>query len=481
MTVITDRKAFEKAAVPILATDARRAAKLVESLVPAERRWVRSTGFDGAPDTFAVVPDGKGGIVRVLAGVADAADPWALASLPLKLPRGRYALGKGPVAIAPEHAAFAWDLGGYAFARYRKPQRKPADLQVENSKRVGEALDMAQAVRLVRDLVNTPTEDMGPEQLADVAREQAELFGGEFDEWIGDELLAQNFPAIHAVGRAAAREPRLLEIRWGDARHPRLAIVGKGVCFDTGGLDIKTSDGMRLMKKDMGGAAHALALARLVMQRNLPVNLHVLVPAVENAIAGNAYRPGDVVRTRKGHCVEVGNTDAEGRVILCDALAYAVEQKPKTLVDFATLTGAARVALGPELPALFCNDEVLATRLEAAADALRDPMWRLPLWRNYRRLFSSDIADFSNSGKGPFAGAIVAALFLDHFVPEEIAWAHFDLYAWNDVARPGRPVGGEAQALRAVLHAISPSPKGEGKRAPSPLGEGRGEGQRRRK
>jgi leucyl aminopeptidase len=468
MTVIADRKAFEKA-VPILATDERGAAKLLESLAPAERKWAQAAGFDGAPETFVLVPDGRGGIARVLAGVRDAADPWALAFLPLKLPRGRYELGKGPVAIPPEHAAFAWDLGSYAFARYRKPNRKPADLQVENSKRVAEALGMAQAVRLVRDLVNTPTEDMGPEQLSDVAREQAELFGGEFDEWIGEELLAQNFPAIHAVGRAAAREPRLLEIRWGDARHPRLSIVGKGVCFDTGGLDIKTSDGMRLMKKDMGGAAHALALARLVMQRNLPVNLHVLVPAVENAIAGNAYRPGDVVRTRKGHCVEVGNTDAEGRVILCDALAYAVEQKPKTLVDFATLTGAARVALGPELPALFCNDEALASRLQAAADALRDPMWRLPLWRNYRRLFPSDIADFSNSGKGPFAGAIVAALFLDHFVPDEIAWAHFDLYAWNDVARPGRPVGGEAQALRAVLSVVSDEM------------EGRREGRKKRK
>jgi leucyl aminopeptidase len=454
MTVITERKAFDKTAVPILAIDERRAAKLVESLAPAQRRWVRSAGFDGAAETFVIVPDGKGGIACVLAGVRDAADPWALAFLPMKLPRGRYALGKGPLAIAPENAAFAWDLGGYEYARYRKPRRKPADLQLERSRRVDEALGLAQAMRLVRDLVNTPAEDMGPEQLSDVMREQAELFGGEFDEWIGDELLAQNFPAIHAVGRAATREPRLLEIRWGERKHPRLAIVGKGVCFDSGGLDIKSSDGMRLMKKDMGGAAHAIALARLVMQRKLPVNLHVLVPAVENAIAGNAYRPGDVVRTRKGLNVEVGNTDAEGRVILCDALAYAAEGKPRTLIDFATLTGAARVALGPELPALFCNDEALATRLEAASERLGDPMWRLPLWRNYRRLFSSDIADFANSGKGGFAGSIVAALFLEHFVPDGIAWAHFDVYAWNDASRPGRPVGGEAQGLRAVLAAL---------------------------
>ncbi len=464
MSVITDKKAFEKA-VPILAADEARAAKLLESLNPAERKWAKAAGFDGTPDSCVPVPDGKGGIARVLAGVRDASDPWSLAALPMKLPRGRYELGKGPVAIAPEHAAFAWDLGGYEYARYRKPGRKPADLQLDPGARVNEALGMAQAVRLVRDLVNTPSEDMGPEELSDVAREQAELFGGEFDEWVGEELLAQNFPAIHAVGRAATREPRLLEIRWGDERHPRLAIVGKGVCFDSGGLDIKTAEGMRLMKKDMGGAAHALALARLVMQRKLPVSLHVLVPAVENAIAGNAYRPGDVVRTRKGLNVEVGNTDAEGRVILADALAYAAEGRPRTLIDFATLTGAARVALGPELPALFCNDEALATRLAAASQAVLDPLWRLPLWRNYRRLFSSDIADFSNSGRGGFAGAIVAALFLDYFVPDEVAWAHFDTYAWNDASRPGRPVGGEAQGLRAALHAVSALEEGKRRRA----------------
>jgi len=454
MSVITDKKAFEKA-VPIAVTDAKRAPKLLASLGPTERRWAEGSGFDGAPDTVCAIPDAKGNIARVLAGVRDAADPWALASLPQKLPRGRYALGKGPVAIAQENAAFAWDLGSYQFTRYKKGKRKPADLQVEGSARVKESLEMAHAVRLVRDLVNTPTEDMGPEDLSDVAREQAERFGGRFDEWVGDELLGQNFPAIHAVGRAAARPPRLIEINWGNPKHPRVAIVGKGVCFDTGGLDIKTAEGMRLMKKDMGGAAHAIALARLIMQRELPVRLHMLVPAVENAIAGNAYRPGDVIRTRKGLNIEIGNTDAEGRVILCDAIAYAVEQQPKTLIDFATLTGAARVALGPELPVLFANDEKLAKKLLDAAEAERDPMWRLPLWRNYRRLFDSDVADFNNSGRGGFAGSIVAALFLDYFVPEDIAWAHFDVFAWNDASRPGRPLGGEAQGLRAVLAALS--------------------------
>ena len=454
MTVITDKKAFEKAA-PILATDANRLPKLLESLAPGERRWAEASGFDGAPGSFAIVPDAKGAIARVLAGVRSGDDPWALAGLPLKLPRGRYEPGKGPVAIAPDKAAFAWDLGGYQYARYKKSRRKPSDLQIEPTPRVREALEMAAAVRLVRDLVNTPTEDMGPEHLSDIAREQADLFGGEFDEWVGDELLAQNFPAIHAVGRAAARPPRLIEINWGNPKHPRIAIVGKGVCFDSGGYDIKSAEGMRLMKKDMGGAAHAIALARLVMQRKLPVCLQMLVPAVENAIAGNAYRPGDVVRTRKGLTVEIGNTDAEGRVILCDALAYAVERKPVTLIDFATLTGAARVALGPELPALFCNDEALAAKLLEASVETHDPMWRMPLWRGYRRLFDSDIADFNNSGKAGFAGAIVAALFLDYFVPDDVAWAHFDVYSWNDINRPGRPGGGEAQGLRAIFETLS--------------------------
>jgi len=455
MTVITDKKAFDKAATPILATDAQSLGGLLDSLPAAERQWARASGFDGAQGTFALLPDAKGGVARVLAGVREGADPWALAALPLKLPRGRYALGKGSVAVPAEHAAFSWDLGSYQFARYKKAKRAAAQLQMEATARVKESLDLAQAVRLVRDLVNTPAEDMGPEELSRLVRTEAKRFGGEFTEWVGDELLEANFPAIHAVGRAATRAPRLLEIRWGRKKDPRVAIVGKGVCFDSGGLDIKTAEGMRLMKKDMGGAAHAIALARLVMQRKLPVSLHLLVPTVENAIAGNAYRPGDVVRTRKGLNVEVGNTDAEGRVILCDALAYAVEGKPRTLVDFATLTGAARVALGPELPVLFCNDEKLAARLEARAEALEDPIWRLPLWRSYRRLFDSDVADFSNSGRGGQAGAIVAALFLDYFVPRDVPWAHFDVFAWNDAARPGRPVGGEAQGLRAVLAALA--------------------------
>jgi leucyl aminopeptidase len=454
MSVILEKKAFEKA-IPIFATDTKRLAKFLQSSSTTDRQWLAAAAFDASPGSYELIPDGKGGIARVVAGVRDGTDPWALASLPLRLPRGRYSLGKGPVAISPENAAFAWDLGGYQFTRYKKPKRKPADLQLDSSAKVRAALGMATAVRLVRDLVNTPAEDLGPAELSDLVREQAELFGAEFDEWVGDDLLAQNFPAIHAVGRAATRVPRLLELHWGNPKHPRLAIVGKGVCFDSGGLDIKTADGMRNMKKDMGGAAHALALARLIMERKVPVHLHLVIPAVENAISGNAYRPGDVVRTRKGLNIEVGNTDAEGRVILCDALAYAAESKPRTLIDFATLTGAARVALGPELPVLFCNDEKLAAKLASRSRQVDDPIWRLPLWRNYRRLFSSDVADFSNSGRAGFAGSIVAALFLDYFVPDDIAWAHFDTFAWNDVSRPGRPAGGEAQGLRAVFAALT--------------------------
>lgn len=454
MTVITDKKAFSKAATPILATDEKRLPKLLEKLSPAQRRWVASSDFEGRPNTHCAVPGTKGEIDLVLAGVRDADDPWALASLPLKLAPGRYGLGKGAVALGEDTAAFGWALGSYQFTRYKKARRKPADLQLGASAKVAQALGLAEAVKLVRDLVNTPAEDMGPADLADIVREQAERFGAEFDEWVGEELLAQNFPAIHAVGRAAAREPRLLELNWGNAKHPRLAIVGKGVCFDTGGLDIKGAEGMRLMKKDMGGAAHAIALARLVMQRKLPYRLQLLVPAVENAISGNAYRPGDVVRTRKGLHVEIGNTDAEGRVVLADALAYAAEDEPKVMIDFATLTGAARVALGPELPALFANDEKLAAKLLAAAVKVEDPVWRMPLWRGYRRLFESDVADINNSGKGGFAGAIVAALFLERFVPEATPWAHFDTYAWNDVSRPGRPAGGDAMGLRAALAAL---------------------------
>src|SRR5690606_11108917 len=306
----------------------------------------------------------------------------------------------------------------------------------------------------VRDLVNTPTQDMGPEQLEDVARGIAQAHGAQFEAITGDALLEQNFPAIHAVGRASHRAPRLLALRWGEATHPHVAIVGKGVCFDTGGLDLKPADGMRNMKKDMGGAAHAIALAELVMARALPLRLTLLVPAVENAIGPDAYRPGEVVATRKGVSVEIDNTDAEGRVVLCDALAHAGELAPDLILDFATLTGAARIALGPDLPALFANDDALAGDWLAAGERVRDPLWRMPLWRPYLRYLTSDIADLANGSASTMAGSVTAALFLERFVAEGQAWGHVDVYAWNDGDRPGRPAGGEAMGLRAAYELL---------------------------
>jgi leucyl aminopeptidase len=313
------------------------------------------------------------------------------------------------------------------------------------------ALVVAAAVAATRDLVNTPAEHMGPAELAEAVRMVAKAQGGRFSQTVGERLLGAGFPAIHAVGRAAARAPRLIELNWGSPRHSRLTLVGKGVCFDSGGLDIKTADGMRLMKKDMGGAANALGLAQAIMALELPVRLQLLIPAVENAISGNAYRPGDVYKTRKGLHVEIGNTDAEGRVILCDALAYACESKPDLVVDLATLTGAARVALGPQLPALFTRDTAMARDLVDRGLDEGDPMWHMPLWAPYHGMIESDIADIVNTGSGPMGGAITAALFLADFVPETVPWLHLDLFAWNSSARPGRPVGGEAQTLRTLF------------------------------
>ena len=425
---------------------------LAQAAEPA-RTWLAATEFRAAPHTHALLPDATGRIASVLVGVRDASDIYALSHLPLALPAGRYTLApgfEGGTVIAHDAAALSWQLGAYQFTRYKKSRREPALLVLPPSPAISQAQNIFAAVKLVRDLVNTPTEDMGPQHLADVAKTLADEFGATFRQWVGEELLAENFPAIHAVGRASHRPPRLIELRWGNEAHPLVAIVGKGVCFDTGGLNIKGADGMRWMKKDMGGAAHALALARLIMQAKLPLRLHVLVPAVENAIAGNAYRPGEVVQTRKGHTIEIGNTDAEGRVILADALAYAAEFTPGILIDFATLTGAARVALGPELPATFSNSEAWFTKLQTASQAVQDPLWRLPLWQNYNAMIDSHIATLNNTG-GAQAGAITAALFLEHFVPREQAWIHIDTFSWNPKARPGRPEGGEAQSLRAVF------------------------------
>ena len=401
--------------------------------------------FAGKPGTHAIVA-GDGEDWSVVAAVAEPASPWALAKLAEALPPGSYRVeGSLPPPLG-------WLLGQYRFTRYREADdAEPRILLTPDAAGIEEAVRLAEATALVRDLVNTPASDCGPAELEAAAEELAKRHGAIVTVRRGDEL-ARGYPMVHAVGRAAARDraPRLIELAWGDPRHPRVALVGKGVSFDTGGLDIKPSAGMRLMKKDMGGAAHALALADLVMAARLPVRLHLLIPAVENAVSADAFRPGDVLRSRKGLSVENTNTDAEGRLILGDALTRAGEESPELILDFATLTGAARVALGPDLPPLFTDDEALARDLLAAARAEVDPLWRMPLWNGYDELLKSDVADLVNAPDGGFAGAITAALFLRRFVPAGVAWAHLDVFAWRPTAKPGRPKGGDAYGLRAA-------------------------------
>ena len=420
-----------------------------KSQPPRARAALEAARFKAKPDSLVILPGDAAGDWSAVTGFEEPIDPWSLAAAAARLPEGTYRLAEGD----PGTAALGWLLAQHRFDRYReKPETDgPRVLLTTDPARAAEQLRLAEAVALVRDLVDTPAADMGPAELAAAAETIAGEYGATMSVVQGD-ALAQGFPMIHAVGRAAsrARTPCLIEVAWGDPRHPRIAIVGKGVCFDSGGLDIKPASGMLLMKKDMGGAAHALALAGLVMGARLPVRLHLLIPAVENAISADAFRPGDILPSRKGLHVEIGNTDAEGRLILADALTLACETPPELLVDFATLTGAARVALGPELPALFANDDALADDLLAAGAAVGDPVWRLPLWHPYRAMLKSDLADINNAGSGGFAGAITAALFLDRFVPAAVPWAHLDTFAWTATAKPGRPKGGEALGLRAA-------------------------------
>ena len=439
------------AAVPVHLIDRASFAKRSAKLPAATRRWLATVGFDGKPDTHALVADATGRLKAVWAGVHAVQHPFALASLPRALPPGRYRLGDAGLAADDQAAALSWELGSYVFDLYKPARREAAELVLAPSAAATRGLLMAAAIAATRDLVNTPAEHMGPAELAEAARMVAEQHGASFKQTVGEALLKAGFPAVHAVGRASTRAPRVIELNWGKARDPKLTLVGKGVCFDSGGLDIKGADGMRLMKKDMGGAANVLGLASLVMALKLPVRLQVLIPAVDNAIAGNAYRPGDVIKTRSGLHIEIGNTDAEGRVILCDALAYGVEGRPALMIDMATLTGAARVALGQQLPALFCRRMELARELVDGGLALHDPLWHLPLWPDYHGGIESDIADIVNTGRSQLGGAINAANFLADFVPATIDWLHIDLSAWNDSARPGRPLGGEAQTLRTLL------------------------------
>lgn len=417
------------------------------------RTLLAAQGFRPAAYAHAVLPGERGEDWAVVAAVADAAalSSWCLAKLARALPPGRYRLGMGE----PGKAMFGWLTGHYSFDRYRRSQVEgdagPRVLLTGEPGRIAEATREAAATALVRDLVNTPALDLGPAELERAVAALGEAHGAELTVTSG-RALAEGYPMIHAVGRAAgvANAPRLIELVWGNPAHPRIAVVGKGVTFDSGGLDIKNAAGMRLMKKDMGGAAHALALAQMILDARLPVRLHLLIPAVENAISGDALRPGDVLRSRAGTTVEIGNTDAEGRLILADALTRAVEETPELIVDFATLTGAARVALGPDLPALFANDDALAQAMLDAGIARDDPCWRLPLWMAYEDMLASDIADIGNASDGAFAGAILAAVFLRKFVPDTIPWIHLDTFAWHATTRPGRPKGGAALGLRAA-------------------------------
>ena len=424
------------------------------------RKWADLQGFKAKKAQIVSLPGDDGGVGRVLLGLGkegEALSPWTFVGLPATLPRGNYAFDGVQGAGFATTAALGWALGTYRFERYKlsdsEAPRPHPHLAIPEGCDRAYVEAAARATFLVRDLINTPPNDMGPADLEREAFDLAARLGAEATSVIGEDLIDANFPAIYAVGKGSERAPRLIDLRWGDPSHPKVTLVGKGVCFDTGGYNLKPGSGMALMKKDMGGAAHVLGLAHMIVSLNVPVRLRVLVAAVENSVSGNAFRPSDVIDTHKGLTVEIGNTDAEGRLVLCDLLTFAAEHRPELLIDAATLTGAARVALGPDLPALFTNDAQVAETVEKFGNDVQDSTWRLPLHRKYVSWLDSAVADLNNVAAKPMAGAIVAALFLEQFIPDGLRWAHVDLYAWNDQTRPGRPEGGEIQAARALARA----------------------------
>ena len=421
----------------------------------ATRAWLDAVDFTAKPGDHCLIP-GPAGVVKIAVGFDPDRPLWACAGAAINAPPGRYAL-TGPVPDdAMAEITLGWALAQYEFTKYKRPKTRGTRVLVVTEPSAWNAQQhLLAGIALTRNLINTPAGDMMPGDLSIALQALSESFGAEFRETVGDALLSENFPAIHAVGRASANAPRLLDLTWGRADAPKVTLVGKGVCFDSGGLDIKPASGMRLMKKDMGGAAHVIGLARALMGANVDIRLRVLVPAVENAISGNAYRPGDIVPTRAGLAVEIDNTDAEGRVILSDALTEASAESPEVLLDFATLTGAARIALGTELPAMFCNNDTLAEALTENGLSNEDPVWRMPLFTPYRELIESKVGDIVNGTGQPHGGAITAALFLECFVPENIPWAHFDIMAWNNRTRPGRPEGGEAMTIRGIFAMLS--------------------------
>jgi leucyl aminopeptidase len=441
-----------KTAQPIWFVTPASLPKVVAKLDKRARAFVKAAGFEPRPGRHLILPgaDGTGGALFGLESAKDGSNAFLPGLLPGVLPAGTWRFANAPHDT--RLAALAFALGAYRFTRYRKAGDKAVRLVLPDGIDGDDLSRIADGMSLARDLINTPTNDMGPADLEAAARTLAKQHGAKFRSVVGDELHRQNFPLIHAVGRAAdaRRTPRLIELRWGRSGDPKVTLVGKGVCFDTGGLDLKPSSAMLLMKKDMGGAATVLALAHMIMDAKLKVALRVLIPAVENSVAGDAFRPSDVYASRKGLTVEIGNTDAEGRLILADALALADEETPDLLVDMGTLTGAARVALGPELPPYYTDDETLAADLARHAAVENDPLWRLPLWMRYDQNLDSKVADVNNIAAGGMAGSIICALFLKRFVSAAKSWLHFDIYAWTPAAKPGRPEGGECQAARAL-------------------------------
>lgn len=420
--------------------------KLENDPFPSARALAKAQDFTGAAGQIVFVPGESGELARVLYGLGKGTDALAVAGLSAKLPKGSYSVAES-CGMGFHKIAAGWADGAYRFDRYLKDKATPPELVIPESEDADALSREADACALLRDLVNTPAADMGPQDIQATISDMAERFGAKLTTIIGDDLLTHNYPMVHAVGRAAVYEPRFMELEWGDPSHPSVALVGKGVTFDSGGLDIKPGSGMRIMKKDMGGSAHVIALSHLIMSANLPVHLKLYVPSVENAVAGDAFRPGDILSSRKGLTVEIDNTDAEGRLILADALTRACEKKPELLIDFATLTGAARVALGPDLAPFYTDDESLAEGIEAGAKATGDPVWRMPLWDPYLSDLKSPIADLVNSG-GRFAGSITAGLFLKQFV-DAPSWMHFDVWAWR-LGKYGRPEGGAPCGLRAA-------------------------------
>jgi leucyl aminopeptidase len=443
-----------QASTPIAAVKASDFEAWLATQPEVTKAWLGSTNFRAKPRSVAIIPGADGRLAGAVMILGDAEELWDFAALQQALPSGDWRLADDVADAERGKAALAWALNAYRFDRYKKQDVEPKRLVTGRDEASVEAEILADAIYLGRDLVNTPASDMGPAELEAAARAVAEAFGAEVATIAGDELLDENFPAIHAVGRASDRAPRLVDLTWGDVEAPKLTLVGKGVCFDTGGLNLKPAAGMLLMKKDMGGAATTLATAKAVMALGLPVRLRLLIGAVENSVGGNAFRPGDIIRTRKGLSVEIGNTDAEGRLVLADLLALGDAERPDLMIDCATLTGAARVALGADLPALFTPDDRLAEAMLRAGLAAEDPLWRLPLHRPYREIIDSPIADINNAGMGGMAGTITAALFLKDFVTETGAWAHLDIYGWTPNPKPGRPKGGEATAVRALVAAI---------------------------